>query len=115
MRRFERAVAAEEGVIIGVRNLGRVIGMIERAVVRDLGRERGERCGGVFVGFGQGGHAQALRKRERVIKLLERFDLPSLQLEASTNPPPIALPATLPITTAPASASVAAAISLALP
>src|SRR3546814_18657775 len=72
---FDRAVAADERVIIGVRNLGRVIGMIERAVVRDLGRERGERCGGVFVGFGQGGHAQALRKRERVIKLLERFDL----------------------------------------
>src|SRR3546814_9120497 len=82
---FDLSVAADERVIIGVRNLGRVIGMIERSVVRDLGRERGERCGGVFVGFGQGGHAQALRKRERVIKLLERFDLPSLQDRKSTR------------------------------
>src|SRR3546814_19731514 len=68
----------------------------------------------VFVGFGQGGHAQALRKRERVIKLLERFDLPSLQVEASTNAPPIAIAAALPINTAPAAASLAAAISSAM-
>ena len=51
---LQLAVAADEGVIFGVGNLRRVVGVIEAVVVRDLGGETLQLGGG--FGFG---HARA--------------------------------------------------------
>jgi hypothetical protein len=50
--RLDRPVARDQGVVFGVRDLGRVLGMIKPVVPADLGRERLQLGGG---GFGRGG------------------------------------------------------------
>jgi hypothetical protein len=44
---FELAVAADQGVIFGVGNLRRVVGVIEAVVARDLGGETLQLGGGL--------------------------------------------------------------------
>ena len=50
---LDRCVAPHQRVIIGIRNLGRVLGVIKPVMERDLGGETLEFGGGLGVGGGQ--------------------------------------------------------------
>ena len=61
--RLDRGVAADQRVIVGVRNLGRVVGMIKPVVMRDLAGERLQIGGGFEIGlreWGRGCHGSVL-------------------------------------------------------
>ena len=52
---FQRSVATDQCIVIGIRKLGRIVRMIQRVVTGDLVREVREFCGSVGVGMGKRG------------------------------------------------------------
>ncbi|PAV66346.1 hypothetical protein WR25_08011 [Diploscapter pachys] len=64
--RLDRGVAADQRVIFGVRNLGRVMRMVEAVVVRDLRGECLQFGGGIERRLRQVGHGCRLGERTAV-------------------------------------------------
>ncbi len=76
---LDRRIAPHQRVVIGIADLGRIVGVIEAIVPCDLARQLVELRGGVGVGGGQGVHAASLalgfarcNARQRASPILSR-------------------------------------------